>query len=104
MVFLFEMVVSDFCFDVNSQTYGDYGALSLFRFDNSKEETKMACFFRDGFGYTFHHENKDGSIYRKCKCHRSEKCNAALKCLLNGSIIASGVLVLDASAKMVKKL
>jgi hypothetical protein len=64
---------------------------SLFRFDKGHEETKMAAFFHDGFGYTFHHENKDGSIYRKCKCHRSEKCNAALKCLVDGSIIASGV-------------
>ena len=64
---------------------------SLFRFDKGHEETKNAAFFHGGFGYTFHHKNKDGSIYRKCKCHHSEKCNAALKCLVDGYIIASGV-------------
>ncbi len=94
LIVLLKIVALDFCYDKNSQSYGNYLAPSPFRFNKSShEETKIAgtAFFHDGFGYTFHHVNKDGSIYRKCKCHCSDKlCNAAVKCLVDGSVIASG--------------
>ena len=45
----------------------------------------------DGFQFTLHRANEDGSKRMRCSCHRAEKkCNAVIKVMPDGAVIPRG--------------